>query len=186
MKDNIKNIMWHFLLAFIVFLLIDVLFAVLSGKHIKIVLTEWSIPKRYDWSMQGYLISEDGTILDTTTFSIKGKVWKGGEKLEYSFEMPDNFTYQFTANQKKSNNLQEVFNEEQYCAPYPTYEAQLYEAGTERYVICNISIDFKNQIMILRPIDTKRNYIVASADPTVTPESLTVHFEDFLNVFGWK
>lgn len=186
MKYKIKCLVKKFLLYFIFFMSFDFLLDVLTGKQIKIDLTEWSLPKRYNWSMHGYLISEDGAILDTTTFSVRGKAWKGGKRLEYSFEMPDDFTYPFVVKKEKSENMQEILRERQFCAPYPTYEAPFHQVGTERFIMCQMSIDFKNQFMILFPTDTNRNCIVASADPTVTPEMLTAHFEDFLNTFGWK
>ncbi len=134
---------------------------------------------RVDWTMQAYLVSADGNVVETTEISIAGRIKDRTDKrdsLWLGFTMPDSFQYPLSAKGETENyNLDKDGH-----LPYYVCHEYFFNQHTASFFSAYYAIDTQKEYFIAYWDDGSGQCLVASTGE-VDPQVILAHFQTFID-----
>ena len=159
------------LIATVISVLCVLLTATTAWSYVELTTSE------IDWSMQGYLITADGEILETTELSITGSIRKYPHKPdELSLEIlyDPNFYYV----DESMYTYQSMSDEMEYMPYY--FFCQIYTNKRNESGVVIYALDDEKGFFIAHFMDQPGQFLVA-ATSDVEPQEILAHFQEYVN-----
>ena len=155
-----------------------------SPKPSKTTPTSKSETQELDWTMHGVYFREGSNNAEDIAFSVKGSIYEPADEaavLELVIALPDDFRYSLEA----YNTTQYRSDGKVYNVSYHMWIELMYDRNIQSPIAVFCGLDEEKQFMIIQWIsDGENQYILASADPSVSTEEIQEHFHVFLDRYS--
>lgn len=140
--------------------------------------------RSFDWTMQGYWVSADGTVREKVKLTVSGSVSKAkkGEdpRLWLEYNLPEGPYTTWPDSDGLASCVQRLLGVSYYGVRSLDADERM------KYgVMASHAIDLEEEYLILFWENNTDEYLVAATNPDVDPTDILKHFELFMQVFAF-
>lgn len=135
------------------------------------------------WSMQGYCMAPDGTVGDTFTLTVTGKIQNrkdGSAEMALDIDLPEEFRYQIQAEkfycQSKTIEAFSLYTGTNFC----------YDKESDHDEVVVVALDVNAGYAMFFWPDNPDQILFASISGETAPTEISGHFQEYLALFDYK